>query len=250
MSDILLSVGATGSVGRHVMAQAIADGYRVRALVRDGGRNLPQGVEAVAGELTDPKTLGAAVEGVGRIIFTHGSHANDQAVDYGGVRNILTALNGRPARLALMTAIAVTDRKGAHDWKRRAERLVRASGNPYTIVRPGWFDYNQPAERRLVMLQGDRRQSGSPSDGVIARDQLAKVLVASLRSDAATFKTFELIAMAGREQPDLDGVFAPLQADASPLDGALDAANMPFDHEPQAIQAEFSAIRALAPVPD
>jgi uncharacterized protein YbjT (DUF2867 family) len=46
-------------------------------------------------------------------------------------------------------AIGVTNRDGnynrqaeAHDWKRRGERLVRASGLPYTIVRPGWFDYN------------------------------------------------------------------------------------------------------------
>ncbi|WP_330996549.1 NAD(P)H-binding protein [Burkholderia diffusa] len=31
-------------------------------------------------------------------------------------------------------------RTEAHDWKRRSERLVRASGNAYTIVRPGWFD--------------------------------------------------------------------------------------------------------------
>lgn len=42
-----------------------------------------------------------------------------------------------------MTAIGVTNREGddnrqteAHDWKRRGERLVRASGLPYTIVRP------------------------------------------------------------------------------------------------------------------
>ncbi|GAP53617.1 NAD dependent epimerase/dehydratase, partial [Arthrobacter sp. Hiyo6] len=65
-------------------------------------------------------------------------------------------------------------------WKLRSERLVRASGNPYTIVRPGWFDYNQPDQRTIVMLQGDRRQSGSPADGVIARDQIARVLIDSL----------------------------------------------------------------------
>jgi hypothetical protein len=66
-----------------------------------------------------------------------------------------------------MTSIGVTNRTGAynrateaHDWKRRSERLVRASGLPYTIVRPGWFDYNAPDERQLVLLQGDTRQAG------------------------------------------------------------------------------------------
>ena len=66
-----------------------------------------------------------------------------------------------------MTAIGVTNREGdynrrteTHDWKRRGERFVRASGLPYTIVRPGWFDYNKPDEQRLVLLQGDRRHTG------------------------------------------------------------------------------------------
>jgi uncharacterized protein YbjT (DUF2867 family) len=63
-----------------------------------------------------------------------------ETVDYGGVRNVLVALGGRKVRIALMTAIGVTDQRGAHDWKRRGERLVRASGLPYTIVRPRWFD--------------------------------------------------------------------------------------------------------------
>jgi len=49
-----------------------------------------------------------------------------------------------------MTAIGVTNRSGSynhetevHDWK-RGPKAVRASGQPYTIVRPGWFDYNAP----------------------------------------------------------------------------------------------------------
>jgi uncharacterized protein YbjT (DUF2867 family) len=116
--------------------------------------------------------------------------AGAEAVDYGGVRNVLGALGSRNVRIALMTAIGVTDRTGsynrttqAHDWKRRSERLVRASGLPYTIVRPGWFDYNAPDQQRLVLLQGDRRHAGDSSDGVIARRQIAEVLVRSLGSD-------------------------------------------------------------------
>jgi len=32
---------------------------------------------------------------------------------------------------------------------------VRPSGLPYTIVRPGWFDYNKADEHQLVFLQGE-----------------------------------------------------------------------------------------------
>ena len=101
-------------------------------------------------------------------MFTRGSDGDGKAaserVDYGGVRNVLAALQGRLARVALMTTIGVTNRTSAynrateaHDWKRRAERLVRVSGLPYTIVRPGWFDHNRPDQHRLAMLQGDLR---------------------------------------------------------------------------------------------
>ena len=119
-----------------------------------------------------------------------------------------------------MTSIGVTNRTGAynrsteaHDWKRRSERLVRASGHPYTIVRPGWFDYNTPDQHRLTLLQGDTRQAGDSSDGVIARRQIAQVLVASLASDAAVGKTFELVAEHGPAPKDLDPLFAGLEPD-------------------------------------
>ncbi len=184
----VLIVGATGSIGRYAVAEALQQGYAVRALVRDqnrAARILPDGVDLVIGDLTRPATLGPAVDGIDAIVFTHGSTTSERDVrdnDYTGVANVLKALNGRRTRIALMTAIGITRPGAAYaQWKLRSERLVRASGNPYTIVRPGWFDYNQPDQRTIVMLQGDRRQSGSPADGVIARDQIARVLIDSLQ---------------------------------------------------------------------
>ena len=183
----LLVVGATGSIGRLVVDEALRQGYETRALLRDPdrARGLPDAVDVVVGHLTRPETLGAAVDGLDAVVFTHGAHGGKdetERVDYGGVRNVLEALGWGPARIALMTAIGVTNRTGAHnqstgahDWKRRSERLVRASGRPYTIVRPGWFDYNEPDQHRLVLLQGDTRQAGDPGDGVVARRQIASV---------------------------------------------------------------------------
>ena len=142
-----------------------------------------------------------------------------------------------------MTAVGTTDRATeGHDWKRRAERLVRASGNPYTIVRPGWFDYNTPDERRIVMRQGDTQSTASPADGVIARDQIARVLVDSLRSDAADHKTLELVATKGAAQEDLTATFAALERDEG-LDGALDKNNMPPAGEPDRVRADLDQIR-------
>jgi len=203
-----------------------------------------------------------AVDGVDAIVLTLGSDGQGkvgaETIDYGGVRNVLAALGSRPARIALMTAIGVTNRTGdynreteAHDWKRRSERLVRASGRPYTIVRPGWFDYNQPDEHRLVLLQGDKRQTGTPSDGVIARRQIAEILVRSLTAPQANRKTFELVAAAGPAQPDFGPVFAALDADPpGALDAVHDAANMPLEAEPQRVRDDLAAVIADRPAGD
>ncbi|MEI3463870.1 NAD(P)H-binding protein [Bifidobacterium angulatum] len=132
------------------------------------------------------------------MVFTMGAHDGPcmvEKVDYGAVRNTLLALDGRKVRIALMTAIGVTYMdtdynrvSQAHDWKRRSERLVRASGNEYTIVRPGWFDYNDPDQQRLVFLQGDTHRHASPEDGVVSRKQIAQVLVSALGCETPTIR--------------------------------------------------------------
>ncbi|MEV7132570.1 SDR family oxidoreductase [Arthrobacter sp. NPDC093128] len=248
----VLIVGATGSIGRHAVAEALQHGYAVRALVRDqtrAARILPEGVDLVIGDLTRPETLGPAVDGVDAIVFTHGTTTSERDVrdnDYAGVANVLKTLDSRPVRIALMTAIGTTRPGVAYaQWKLRSERLIRASGNPYTIVRPGWFDYNQPDQRKIVMLQGDKRQSGSPKDGVIARDQIARVLIDSLHIDAANHKTLELIADHGPEQDDLTAVFNALTPDSSAsLDGAEDSVDLLTESEPETFRHDLTAITA------
>jgi NAD(P)H-binding len=133
----VLVVGATGSIGQLVVDEAIRQGHTVRALARDPrkARQLPKEAAVIVGDLTRPETLAPAVDEVDAIVFTHGSDgggkAGSERVDYGGVRNVLAALQGRSVRIALMTAIGVTNREGdynrqteAADWKRRGERLA------------------------------------------------------------------------------------------------------------------------------
>lgn len=248
MTDQLtvLVVGATGSVGRHVVQTAIDAGHRTRALARKKHRaqGLAQGAEIVLGDLTDASTLRDAVAGIDAVIFTHGDNSNAEAVNYGAVRNVLDALDGRPVRIALMTTIGVTALRDSSQWKRRGERLVRASGNDYTIVRPGWFDYNDDDQLRIALRQGDTHQSGTPADGVIARHQIARVLVESLTTRAALRKTFELVAEHGPKQDELAPVFDAIPADPDgTLDGAGDTANLPLPAEPANVRADLERAR-------
>ncbi|WP_235845005.1 SDR family oxidoreductase [Cupriavidus agavae] len=250
----VLVVGATGSIGRLVVAEALRQGYQVRALVRDvdkARRVLPSQAQLVVGEVTHMNALHGAADGVDAIVFTLGA-PNARSVDYGGVRNVLGALGQRKLRIALMTAIGVTKRVDArwgalegHDWKRRAERLVRASGCAYTIVRPGWFDYNEADQHRLTLLQGDTRWATDPSDGVVASEQIAEVLVRSLSTAAATQKTVELVAEKGPPTQDFDALFSPAQADPSgSLDAVRDRDNLPLADEPIFVRDDLAAQHA------
>ncbi|MDR6558593.1 uncharacterized protein YbjT (DUF2867 family) [Arthrobacter pascens] len=231
------------------MAEAVRQGYETRALVRDASRarRIDASAQTVVGQLTKAETLTDAVANIDAVVFTQGSSYGDasaaEAVDYGAVKNVLRALAGHRVRIALMTAIGVTRRGSTHDWKRRSERLVRASGNAYTIVRPGWFDYNNDDQLEITLLQGDTRHAGSPTDGVIARHQIARVLVDSLASDEADHKTFELVAEHGHAQPDVKPIFGALDRDpANTFDGVRDQVNMPVETEPERVRQDLRTL--------
>jgi hypothetical protein len=62
----VLILGATGSIGQHVVEQAVQAGHHTRALVRNRSkaRGLASGAEAVIGDLTEASTLAGAVDGI------------------------------------------------------------------------------------------------------------------------------------------------------------------------------------------
>ncbi|WP_296667284.1 SDR family oxidoreductase [Demequina sp.] len=249
MSEIstVLSIGATGSIGRLVVDELLAQGLAVRALVRDAGRArsiLPPEVELAVGDLASGEGLAEAVAGVDAIVLTHGGVPRD--VDYQGVVRVLDALAGRRPRLALMTSMSTSKGGsqfgGALDWKRRGERLVRAYGAPYTIVRPGWFDYQEPDEKALLVEQGD--VSHIDSRRGVARSQIAATLVHALLAETAIGVTLELFARPGSAPADWDAVFAPLaRDDASTLAGALDR-GVTLADEPPDVLADIERLRS------
>lgn len=250
----VLVIGGSGSVGRVVVDELTRRGASVRVLVREGSKGgFPATTDVRVGDITDPVAFDGVLDGVDAVVFTHGANGTpkqNEAVDYGVVRNLLAARNGE-LRISLMTTVGVTDHTIGYnqtsqvcDWKRRAERLVRASGLPYTIVRPGWFDYNADDEHQVVFRQGDQFTSGDATDGVVARQQIAEVLVDALYNDAATWKTLELVAEKGPVRADLTDSFGALDADvAGSVNGSHDRETLPLADEPERVLADLDAIR-------
>ncbi|MFC4590148.1 SDR family oxidoreductase [Sphaerisporangium corydalis] len=131
----ILVTGATGNVGRLVVARLVEAGARVRALTRAPGRaSFPGGVEVVQGDLTDPATLPAAFEGVDSVyLFPVAETAREvtRLARRAGVR-----------RAVVLSSGAVT--MGADTaFHLPVELAAQESGMEWTHVRPGEFALNK-----------------------------------------------------------------------------------------------------------
>ena len=249
----VLIVGATGSIGRLVVGEALEQGHRTRALVRDADRaQLSAAAELVVGDLTRPETLDGAVDDVDAVIFTHGSHGGRgeaQHIDYDGVRNVLAAIGPRPVHVALMTAIGVTTGRAHTTSSRRcttgsaarSDLFAPAATGTRSCARAG-LTTTPPPSSSWSCCRATRGRAGDAGDGVIAREQIAEVLVGTLTHPGAVGMTFELVAVTGPRTTDLEPVFAALQPDMG-LDGVGDEANMPAGDEPEHVIRDLEDAR-------
>jgi uncharacterized protein YbjT (DUF2867 family) len=138
---LILVTGSTGHTGSGLVPTLLAAGARVRALVRNPGqaealRKL--GAEVVVADLGDPATLDAAVAGVDRIymcLFNGPEQANHG-------RNLLAAARraGRPH--IVHHAASGSDRSRIIRHIDEVEKALRASGLPWTILRPTFYLQN------------------------------------------------------------------------------------------------------------
>ena len=141
--------------------------------------------------------------------------------------------------MALMSSIGVTGTGGSSrdllSWKRRGERLLRASGLPHTVVRPGWFDASTGTESRVDLRQGDATEYGP-----VHREHVAETLAQALHTPTAVGRTVEVFSVDGHSLADWAGAFAATDADQpGSLDAAHDRTSPPLDHEPARVQADL-----------
>ena len=155
----ILIVGGSGPTGRQLVHQALARGYRVTALVRrpESFKLTHEHLTVVRGDVLDPAAVDAAVAGQEAVLSTlgHKRWMIPTRILSAGTANVLAAMKTRGVRrFVCVTSLGVGDswwRMGLYYtlfvlpvilqfyfWdKLRQERLVRASGLDWTIVRPG-----------------------------------------------------------------------------------------------------------------
>lgn len=153
----IIVFGATGTVGRHVVDQALAAGHQVTAFARRPGALAPRaGLAAMAGDVLDTQAVRRAVAGHDAVICALGAGRRG-GLRAPGTANIIEAMKAEGVRrLICQTTLGAGDSEPALNffWRRimfglllrpamldheAQERLVRGSGLDWTIVRPAAF---------------------------------------------------------------------------------------------------------------
>lgn len=161
----VLVAGATGGVGQLAAAKLLDRGYAVRALVRDAEKAravLGDGVECVVADMRDVAALEAsgAAAGVSAVVCATGTTAfpskrwdgdnGPEQTDYVSVGNLVRCVAEQSpgvGRFVLVSSVGVTRQGefpyvvlnlfGVLKWKAAGEQVLRESGLPYTLLRPG-----------------------------------------------------------------------------------------------------------------
>ena len=207
----VLVIGATGQQGGATARQLLDRGRRVDAFVRDpdsaaAGALRAAGADLVAGDLDDPASLRAAMEGVSGVFLVltmmvgprispdgvaaeerRGKAVADLARESGVGHLVYSSLNGADARSGIPY----------YDSKARIEEHIRALGIPATILRPVSFMDNFATYNRPVLDGGElvvslAVRADLPMQLIAVRDIGAFAAIAFDRPDQFLGRTVEI----------------------------------------------------------
>jgi nucleoside-diphosphate-sugar epimerase len=234
----VLVTGATGFLGASLVRRLLADGTRVRVLVRSPARVkrwAEQGVQVIAGDITDRAAVGAAVNGAGVVYHLAGRllvpgipAAEYQRTHVEGTKLLLGRCAQEPGltrfiHCSTTGVLGTTGDQRADEnapihptniyeaTKASAELMVREAwrnGFPAVIARPGLV-YG-PGDLHLLpffraVLSGRFRPIGRRAVWLhpIFIDDMTEALVRCGRHEAAVYQCFHI---AGRDPVSLAGL--------------------------------------------
>ncbi|MCZ4122597.1 NAD(P)H-binding protein [Streptomyces sp. H39-S7] len=175
---MILVTGATGKVGGQVVSQLLDRGAAFRALSRDPGTaGLPDGVEAVAGDLSDPESLDAALDGADTVFLVWPFLTAEAAP---AVLDRIAKHARRIVYLSMMGAQERTD--GPVDpitlFHSEVERQIERSGLAWTFLQPVGFASNTLGWAPQVRAEGVVRDlNGALARPLIHERDIAAVAV-------------------------------------------------------------------------
>jgi uncharacterized protein YbjT (DUF2867 family) len=191
---MILITGASGSVGKVVLQEAVRKESKIRAMYRskEEAAKAPSGCEAVLADYSDKQSLRKALDGVSAVFVV--CSPIPQLVELES--NVLNACKESGVKhVVLNSALGAGDYgKSFPSWHRKVEDKLKATGMSYTILRPNGFlqnivTYNAPSIRTqgaFYAAMGDAKVS------YLDVGDIAVVAVKALQAGAHAGKTYEL----------------------------------------------------------
>jgi len=153
-----LITGATGEIGLRVVRQLLQRGERPRVFVRDKVKarlRFGDRVDIRLGDLADPESLASAFDTVDAIFLVNSGPRL-------AVLDELAALTAQAAdvgQLVKLSSLDVEEHLALGAWHEKGEAAIRASGIPFTFVRPTGFMSNLLAWAHSIKSDGVVRSS-------------------------------------------------------------------------------------------
>ncbi len=202
----ILLTGATGYVGGRLLRRLEASGYRVRCMARniEGLRHRTSGsVEVVVGDVLDPPSLAAAMEGVQfafYLVHSMGSNAFE-AADRAGARNFAAAARAARVEGIIYLGGLASEREelSAHLRSRHeVGEILRDSGVPVLEFRASIiigsgslsFEMIRSLVERLPVMITPRWVTVTAQP--IAIDDVLDYMLAALRLPVAQYRIYEI----------------------------------------------------------
>jgi uncharacterized protein YbjT (DUF2867 family) len=185
--------GATGNVGRNVVSILSGAGASVRALTRNPDTaGLPDSVEVVRGDLSEPSTLENSLEGVDSVFLMVRAFSAQ-------IVPIIELLRKRVRRIVFLSSAAIQDELPVQTnpigkIHLEIEEEIRNSGLEWTFLRPGAFAANALTWWAPQLRAGDvvRWPYGAATWAPIHERDVATVAVRALTEDGHAGKKYAL----------------------------------------------------------
>jgi uncharacterized protein YbjT (DUF2867 family) len=153
---MIVVTGATGQAGSEVVRALAARGERVRAFVRDPGLARPRlgaDVELAVGDLADPRSVRAALDGAGTLFLSCADDPRRVGWETSAIDAAVAAGVRRVVKLSAVGA-APGSPVAFWDWHGRVEEHLRASRTGWVILRSSWYMSNLLAAAAQVAAEG------------------------------------------------------------------------------------------------
>jgi uncharacterized protein YbjT (DUF2867 family) len=200
--------GATGYLGRPLVADLLARGHTVRGLVRPGATGrLPAGADPVVGDALVASSFAPAVPPADTIIHLVGTPrpnpakaAQFRAVDLASIEATVSAARTSRVRHLIYVSVAhpAPIMRDYITVRQAGEALIRASGLSATILRP-WYVLG-PGHRwpyillplYAVLRWLPQTREGARRLGLVTRNEMVRALVHAVEHPAAGVRVVEV----------------------------------------------------------